>query len=131
MAPAAEKRVIKTNTADVWLDEEGIVWIENHVPAITQKEVEENFQAVWEIGGHIQRPVINLIEGITLVDKETRDYGAGEDAQRILSAMALVAKNRLSVVVGNFFINVSNPTYPTKLFTSQAAALEWLEQFAK
>jgi len=131
MTPAAERRVIKTETANIWLDEKGIAWIENHVPAVTKADIQANHQAVWEISGHTKRPVINLIEGITMVDKEARDYGAGEESQKIISAMALVAKHTLTVFLANLFISVSRPPFPTKMFSSQAAALDWLDQFTE
>ena len=33
-------------------------------------------------------------------------------------------------MMGNFFLNVSKPMAPTKLFDDEASALAWLKEFA-
>ena len=48
----------------------------------------------------------------------------------LISAMALVANTPLSRLMGNFFIAVSNPGAPTRLFNDEASALAWLKEFA-
>jgi len=129
MTPAAERKVIKTETAEIWMDEEGIVWIENHVPAVNKKDIKENLLAVIEFAQQTKRPVINIINSITMIEKEARDYGASEEVKKAVSAMALVANGRLSVLVANLFIRLSVPPFPTKLFTSNEDALIWLKKF--
>ena len=128
MTPAAERKVIKTGTANIWMDEEGIVWIENHVPVVNKKDIRENLLAVIEFAQQTKRPVINIINSITMIEKEARDYGASEEVKKAVSAMALVANGRLSVLVANLFIRLSVPPYPTKIFTTNEDALIWLKQ---
>ncbi|MDH5607046.1 MAG: hypothetical protein OEY93_09170 [Anaerolineae bacterium] len=111
------------------MDEEGIVWIENHVPAVNKKDIKENLLAVIEFAQQTKRPVINIINSITMIEKEARDYGASEEVKKAVSAMALVANGRLSVLVANLFIRLSVPPFPTKLFTSNEDALIWLKKF--
>jgi hypothetical protein len=48
----------------------------------------------------------------------------------LVSAVALIVTTPLSRMMGNFFIAVSKPTAPTRLFEDETAALAWLREFA-
>jgi hypothetical protein len=48
--------------------------------------------------------------------------------QEVVSAVALVVGNPLSRMMATFFINVSRPEVPTRLFEDEAAALDWLTE---
>lgn len=43
-----------------------------------------------------------------------------------VSAAAILAKNSVTVMLANVFINFSKPPYPTKLFKEEADAIAWL-----
>ena len=47
----------------------------------------------------------------------------------LVSAVALVVGTPLSRMMGNFFLNVSRPTTPTRLFDDEASGLAWLQEF--
>jgi hypothetical protein len=47
----------------------------------------------------------------------------------LVSAVALLGATPLSRMTGNFFIAVSRPMAPTKLFNDESAALAWLKEF--
>ena len=44
------------------------------------------------------------------------------------SAVALVAGTPLSRMMANFFLTVSKPPFPTRLFDNEASALAWLQE---
>jgi hypothetical protein len=44
----------------------------------------------------------------------------------LVSALALIAGTPLSRVMGNFYLRVSKPRYPARLFDNEASALAWL-----
>lgn len=46
--------------------------------------------------------------------------------QEIVSAVALLVGNPLSRMMATFFVNVSRPDVPTRLFEHHADAVEWL-----
>jgi hypothetical protein len=48
----------------------------------------------------------------------------------LVSAVALVVATPLSWMMGNFFLTVSKPMAPTRLFDDEASALAWLQEFA-
>lgn len=65
---------------------------------------------------------------------DTRDTGPqdrsarGEFVRRgeLVSAVALLVDTPLSRMLGNFFIGVSRPTPPTRLFDDEDSAVSWL-----
>jgi hypothetical protein len=42
--------------------------------------------------------------------------------------MAVLVGDPLSRMLGNFFLRVSRPAYPTRIFTDEAAARRWLAE---
>ena len=47
----------------------------------------------------------------------------------LVSAVALVVATPLSRMMANFFLTVSKPMAPTRLFDDEASALAWLQEF--
>ena len=47
----------------------------------------------------------------------------------LVSAVALIVGTPLSRIMGNFFLSVSRPSYPTRLFDNEASAVAWLQAF--
>ena len=45
------------------------------------------------------------------------------------AAVAILIDGPVSRMLGNFFLSVSRPAYPTRLFADEASALAWLETF--
>lgn len=48
----------------------------------------------------------------------------------LVLAVALLVSTPLSRMMGNFFLTVSKPMAPTRLFDDEAAAVAWLKEFA-
>jgi hypothetical protein len=47
----------------------------------------------------------------------------------LVSAVALLVEAPLSRMMGNFFLSVSKPVAPTRLFGDEASAVAWLQGF--
>jgi hypothetical protein len=47
----------------------------------------------------------------------------------LVSAVALIVGTPLSRLMANFFLSVSKPVAPTRLFDDEASALAWLQAF--
>ena len=68
---------------------------------------------------------------------DVHDAGAQDRPARVefvrrgdlVSAVALIVVTPLSRMMGNFFLNVSRPMTPTRLFDDEAPALAWLQEF--
>ena len=68
---------------------------------------------------------------------DTRDAGPQDRPARtefvrrgdLVSAVALLVGTPLSRMMGNFFLSVSKPMAPTRLFDDETSALAWLQGF--
>jgi len=73
-----------------------------------------------------KRPTIADLRGLRSTTREARELGASDDVTAVTSRMALIVGNPVTRVLGNFFLVVTSPKYPTKLFNDEAAARAWL-----
>jgi hypothetical protein len=64
-------------------------------------------------------------------NKEVRDYMGSPEVLVLTKAGAIIAGSILSKIVGNLYLSFNKPTIPTKIFSDEASALQWLEQFRK
>lgn len=71
-----------------------------------------------------------LVDAVLIknVSREARDYFANE-GNDLITANALLVKSHIFKMIVNFFINVSKPRNPTKMFTDKSQAVKWLKQF--
>lgn len=82
-----------------------------------------------EVSSGISYPVLINIKSVIKVTKEARDFLASEEGCRGVTASAIVVNSALTSMIGNFFIRVSKPLVPTRLFTDENAAIKWLSAF--
>jgi hypothetical protein len=61
--------------------------------------------------------------------KEARDYLGTPEVVTLLKANGIVANSTLPKIIGNLYLMFSKPSIPTKIFTDEAAAVAWLQQF--
>ena len=76
----------------------------------------------------ISYPSLFDIREVNSTSKDARDYMANEGNDLVV-ASALLVNSSVTKMIGNFFISVSKPKNPTKLFTDERKSLEWLEAF--
>ncbi|MCW3070417.1 MAG: hypothetical protein JWO44_307 [Bacteroidetes bacterium] len=62
------------------------------------------------------------------VSREARNYAASKDHEGAI-ASAMIITSTANKLIGNFYINVNKPVIPTKIFSSEEKAIEWLEGF--
>jgi hypothetical protein len=65
------------------------------------------------------------MRGIKSTTKEARRYLATIGATLVMAG-ALITGSPLNRALGNIFLTIDKPSVPTKLFTSETKALEWL-----
>ena len=123
--------VIGLRVAKVWLGADGILRYTVVLPnaEITLEDVKEIVVAYRKINRGSVRPVLNDIRNVKSVNRAARVYVTSQEAAGLVSATALLVASPVSRMVGNFFLRVNKPPYPTKLFTSEAKAIEWLKGF--
>lgn len=62
-------------------------------------------------------------------DEDFRNYNASEEVMQYCSAVAMVISSLAQAIIANFFIKFHKPTVPTRFFTSEEKAVEWLKNF--
>jgi hypothetical protein len=75
-----------------------------------------------------RRPTIADMRGMRSATREARELAGGANVVAITLRMALIVANPVSRVLGNFFMTVTNPKYPTRVFNDEAAARKWLRE---
>jgi len=81
------------------------------------------------VGPDDKATVLVDMRGINASDADARKHFATPEVERGNAAVALVVDSPVSKVIGNFFIGLDKPACPTKLFTSEPDAIDWLRGF--
>ena len=71
--------------------------------------------------------LLDAANNFTPTDKARELLATKEFAEKRVAA-AFVTRTLANKIVGNFFIKFNRPVSPTKLFTDEIAALEWLKE---
>jgi hypothetical protein len=74
-------------------------------------------------------PLLSDTRKVKHFDKEARAFLAHPDNMVGISAGAFIVNSQLQKILANFFIQFNKPPTPTRLFTNEAEALSWLQQF--
>ena len=74
-------------------------------------------------------PALILNQGVVSMDKDARDFLSSKEGVRGLKAGAIVLDSPFASFLGNFFIKISKPKIPAKIFANKEDALKWLEQY--
>lgn len=69
------------------------------------------------------------IKRVKNVTKEARDFFASEKGCVGIIATALLIDSPLGSMIGNFYINISRPLRPVKIFVDESKAKKWLDQY--
>jgi hypothetical protein len=120
---------MRTAVADVCVEADGTLVLRFHPKA----------RAVGEAGAEVVRAHIavaagrklrTLVDarGVAATDRATRQLAAGPALEAVTSRMAVLVGGPLSRTIGNFFLRVARPAYPTRLFTEEEPARLWLAE---
>ncbi|MDD2920127.1 hypothetical protein [Rhodoferax sp.] len=119
-----------SRVAKLWLGDDGIVRIIHvHGAQVTLEDAKETMAAYLKLYKGKRRPLFIDTKTMKSMSRETRQYYAGEEAAKVASVAAIIVGTPVSRVLGNFYIGISNPHLPSRLFTSEDDALEWLKGY--
>lgn len=123
-------REILTHTEKLSVDASGIVRCK--VLKDTHMRLEdamENIRAIKELAQGKKVAVLVDITESKGADKAARDFFGSDEVASVQSACALLVNSPLSQLLGNFFLGFNKTQFPTKLFTDEEKAIQWLESF--
>lgn len=120
---------IRTAIADVYLEASGILVLRFRPNSLASVEaVREVVRAHVATARGQKRRALADVSGLKFAELEARALAAGPEIAAVTSRMALVGGNPVSRILGNFFLRVSRPLYPTRIFTDEASARRWLAE---
>lgn len=96
---------------------------------ITVDDVKSIAESCRQVGGGKVLPLLLKVDKYTLPSAEARKFIANADSNPYAKAEAYVISDLPQKIVGNFFLKFDKPVRPTKIFTKENEALEWLKQF--
>lgn len=80
------------------------------------------------IGGRERRLVLVDMRHMVSMSADARRFFASAATAETSSAIALLIESPVSRVIGNFMIGLNKAPYPTRLFTSETEAIQWLRE---
>ena len=112
------------------LRNDGIVHIQikskDEIDISGAKEIIKSIAEVWE---ETKRPTLISSEYFAAPNAEARAFLAKKESNPYSSAAAYIARSLQERIVMNAFLKFNKPARPTKMFTSEAKAIEWLKTF--
>lgn len=119
-----------TGTCTFTRDERGFIYAVMKPGCVMElADAQENLAATFEAAGRKPTRVLVDMRGVRAQSREARQYFGGPEAEQVTRAVALVVGSPVSRVLANFFLRLHPGRIPTALFTSEAAAIGWLEGF--
>ncbi len=98
----------------------------------TVLDAKRNIEACAAARENGKAPLLTDIRGAAPLDAETRHYYSGRQLTDYFTALGiLVPIGPFGKMFGNIYLRVANPGIPSKLFSSEDDAIQWLEEFLK
>jgi hypothetical protein len=125
-----EGKRVETRAQVVWLDRQGILRAITKPGAnVTLADAEEVIVEISRLAAGVRRPIMINLSATRAITRDARKYLSGPEPAKVECAVALVVTSPLDRAIGNFFLGLNKSQIPTQLFSSEASALAWLQQF--
>ena len=115
--------------ANVTMREDGIVNTNILLnDSTTLEQAKELLAAYIKVTNGVNTPHLFTVTKLTIMETEVMDFIANS-ANKHGKADAFVIHSLAQKILGNFFLKFKTPSIPTKLFSSEENAIEWLKQY--
>ena len=127
---------ITTSVSSVRIVENNLLhWVYSKDAVVTLKEAEEE---VARVGALVEEKALKStrllidIRPLCSIDRAASKLFASDQVHDRygVEALGLLIKSRVSSAIGNFYMKVRRPKHPTRLFTNEDDARQWLAEFA-
>lgn len=120
---------LESNEFSTWMLN-NIIYTEVKPNAIIDLQAaQKNSEMVKKLSQGKKYPLLVDLNNIKSITKEARDHFAMKNREPLINSLAMVIKSPISRMIGNYFINLSSPTVPTKLFNHKEKAIKWLSPY--
>ena len=129
MQPPKNADVHETESSTQWLDENGILCsISKKGPPQTIEQSKREIITFRKKFGEGKFCFLIDITDSPPNTKEVRDW-ATQELNKMVKAIAMISRSALGRMVVNLFFGLKPPPYPTKMFSDEKEAKEWLKQY--
>jgi hypothetical protein len=118
---------IRTRVGKIWLREDGIVqFVMDPGAKFTLADTREGLAGIVKISKARRRPLLVDARNLKSVDFAARHETAAFEE---IKSAAILIDSAVSRMIINVFLTANKTNYPTRLFTSEVAAVEWSKEF--
>ncbi len=121
--------IIDTGSSRHWIAEDGILRVVIDTEAVEMENALASMKGTAEVLDGRKLPAIVDIRKVKRTRREAR-IRVAEMTSRMHTAIALIVTSGFSRVLANVFIGVLGPSVPTQVFTSEEAAVAWIQEIA-
>lgn len=93
---------------------------------LDEANTRELFSCYREVAGEGRLLVLSDIRGMRSSTSGSRALATTPEATQLHAAAAVIVGNGITRMMGNLFIGMNRPAYPTRLFTDLDSAVAWL-----
>ena len=122
---------ITTSSHKILQLDDGIVKLICFTRDETIEKAREALDAFKIISEGKKNPLLADIRQQKSISREARMFYSGKEFTDKVTALAFVVESTISKVLANFFLGLNKPPYPTRLFTNEDEATEWLKTYLK
>jgi N-methylhydantoinase A/oxoprolinase/acetone carboxylase beta subunit len=123
---------IKTRTAVMWLDDNGIFWVKLNPEVLIDKEdMADNLLVTRNITGNKPRLKVLDSRAHWKMNEDAREYFKKEDTSEKSIARAILVKSVANKLIKSILVKLYKPDVPLKFFTSESEAVKWLLNYKK
>jgi len=110
------------------LDPDVLIVVPREGTMDTAKDAQENVAFFHEYSRNLGRPTSSVVIMSNMLGQEPEARRAYQEIDpKLVYAGGLVVENALSRALGSFFVGLTRPVVPTKLFNSVESAIEWVK----
>ena len=125
-------RTIELKTALVHLRNDGILHL--HIKSrahVDMNSARQMLKAMRIIGDGLKYPVLIDAGEFAGIDPDVRAFSASEEGNIYTLADAVAYHSLAQKLIANFYVTHDRPVVPTRTFSDNETAIEWLKSFVK
>lgn len=119
---------LQNEFAEFWIKNGILFFIYKPGITITLKTAKKIVEVRLQFQNERIHPVFCDMRGIKVIEKDARDYFAKEGSISA-KAVAILVNPALTEGISRFYLEINKPVVPSKVFTDEEEALNYLEQF--
>lgn len=112
--------------ASIYFKKEGYIHLHFKNHSTNLEESKKLFATVRKNSPWEKCPFLISGEDFSSQDKESKAFNTSAEISKHMSAQAFIVSNSIQKITVNFFVKMFKPAVPLKIFTNEAAAIQWL-----